>query len=149
MVDNGTQDRLLDAAVALFATDGFDGTSVRDITKAAGANQAAIHYHFGNKEGVLRAVTDRVVGPLNQRRNELLDELVAGADPPSSDDLLRAFLRADIETLQRLDDRGASARLMARIYGDPSPARQAMALEQFSETGARFQRCPSPRPCRG
>src|SRR5215475_5733208 len=45
-----TRQQLLDAAGALFAERGFRATTVRDICVAAKANQAAINYHFGDKE---------------------------------------------------------------------------------------------------
>src|SRR5438094_9499460 len=45
-----TRQRLLDAAGPLFAERGFGATSVRDICRAAGVNQAAINYHFRDKE---------------------------------------------------------------------------------------------------
>lgn len=139
MSPSTTPDRLLDTAERLFAERGFDGTSVRDITAAASVNQAAIHYHFGSKEAVLRAATDRVVGPLNVRRHQLLDELLERDPVPAADDLLRIFLQADLETLQVLQGRPGAARLVGRIYSDPSPAMRAMVGEQFGETGARFE----------
>ena len=139
MAETDTSERLLDAAVALFAERGFAGASVRDLTKAAGVNQAAIHYHFGSKEAVLRAATDRIVEPLNRRRNQLLDALLERTDGhPSSDELLRIFVQADLEILRALDDQGASARLLGRIYSDPDPGMQTMARDQFGPTGARF-----------
>ena len=45
-----TQQRLLDAAEAIFAGKGFNGASVRDICKRAEANIAAVNYYFGDKE---------------------------------------------------------------------------------------------------
>jgi AcrR family transcriptional regulator len=45
-----TKQRLLDAAEVLFAEKGFDATSVEEITKRAGANRAAVSFHFGGKE---------------------------------------------------------------------------------------------------
>jgi AcrR family transcriptional regulator len=47
-----TRDRLLDTAERLFAEHGFAGTSVREITDAAGANLGAVNYHFRSKEGL-------------------------------------------------------------------------------------------------
>ena len=67
MSSDETRERILDAAQELFAAKGFAGTSVREITRLAEVNVAAIHYHFGTKEAVLRGVTDRIVGPLNPR----------------------------------------------------------------------------------
>lgn len=57
--ESPTPDRLLAAATALFASQGFHGTSIRDIAERANANVASGHYHYGSKEGlyveVLRA----------------------------------------------------------------------------------------------
>ncbi|OUR98558.1 hypothetical protein A9Q84_03860 [Halobacteriovorax marinus] len=49
---NETKQKILDSANTLFASFGYDGTSVRDIAKEAGVNLAAINYHFKNKENL-------------------------------------------------------------------------------------------------
>lgn len=48
--------RLLDAALPLFANQGFANTSIREIAQAANANVASISYYFGDKQGLYRAV---------------------------------------------------------------------------------------------
>jgi DNA-binding transcriptional regulator YbjK len=50
------QRQILEVAEKLFATKGFDGTSVRDIAQEAGVNIAMISYYFGSKEKLLQAV---------------------------------------------------------------------------------------------
>lgn len=50
-----TRERLLMTALRLFAQRGFAATSTREIAQAAGANVAAIAYHFGDKAGLYRA----------------------------------------------------------------------------------------------
>ncbi len=50
--------RLLDAALALFAENGFAKTSTREIARVAKANIASISYYFGDKQGLYRAVFD-------------------------------------------------------------------------------------------
>jgi AcrR family transcriptional regulator len=70
-----TRERLLDAAERLFATGGLDAVSVRDITEAAGANTAAIHYHFGSKQDLMAAIVERRAERIGQRRQELLARL--------------------------------------------------------------------------
>ena len=52
----GTRERLLDSAERLFASRGFMGASVREITEAAGANLGAVNYHFRSKEGLYAEV---------------------------------------------------------------------------------------------
>lgn len=51
-----TRRRILDTALALFAAEGFNGASTRDIAERAGVNLPAIQYYFGSKEGLYRAV---------------------------------------------------------------------------------------------
>ncbi|HZV92115.1 MAG TPA: CerR family C-terminal domain-containing protein [Caldimonas sp.] len=50
------RERLLLAALRLFAEQGYAKTSIRQIAQAAGANVAAVSYYFGNKAGLYRAV---------------------------------------------------------------------------------------------
>jgi TetR/AcrR family transcriptional regulator len=50
--------KILAAAEELFAARGFAGTSVRDIARSAGVNPAMIHYYFGNKESLYRAIIE-------------------------------------------------------------------------------------------
>ncbi|MFM2252358.1 MAG: hypothetical protein RJB68_695 [Pseudomonadota bacterium] len=50
------RNRLLDAALQLFAEQGFAKTSIREIALAAQANVASISYYFGDKAGLYRAV---------------------------------------------------------------------------------------------
>ncbi|MBP7853203.1 MAG: TetR family transcriptional regulator [Candidatus Microthrix parvicella] len=71
--------RLLDAAEALLDQAGIDGTTGAAITAAAGhKNAAAVNYHFGNLDRLIRAVLDRRATELNVIRHARLDELEAG-----------------------------------------------------------------------
>lgn len=136
-----TRSRILDAAEQLFAEHGFDGTSIREVTRDAAVNVAAVHYHFGSKEALLRGVTDRVAVPISERRAELLDAVVAAAAPevPGLEPLLDAFVRADIEVLLELQDRGPRvARFLGRTYSDQTQWIQEMAREQFAGAAASF-----------
>lgn len=56
-----TRERLIEAALKLFGERGFDGASTRMLADAAGANLAAIPYHFGSKEGLYRAAAEFIV----------------------------------------------------------------------------------------
>ena len=57
------RERLLDAAASLFAEQGFDGTTTREIASRAGVVEPLVFRHFGSKAGLLEAV---VVEPLNE-----------------------------------------------------------------------------------
>src|ERR1700750_632054 len=70
-----TKTRILDAAEILFMEHGFEATSLRSLTTAAGVNLAAVNYHFGTKEELFQAVLTRRLDPMNQERIELLAAL--------------------------------------------------------------------------
>ncbi|SFB58348.1 transcriptional regulator, TetR family [Amycolatopsis marina] len=83
-----TAERLLTVAESLFLQDGYDAVSVRAINTAAGMSPAAVHYHFGSKEGlVVRLLEDRLA-PLWRER---LDE-IAGAGHTPLAELVDAIL---------------------------------------------------------
>ena len=84
-----TKERILDAAEKLFGQNGFDATSLRDITAEAGVNLAAVNYHFQTKESLFEAAIARRMEPVNRRRLELLD---AAGPNPSLEQILIAFL---------------------------------------------------------
>ncbi|HEX6306548.1 MAG TPA: TetR family transcriptional regulator [Longimicrobiales bacterium] len=67
LAEADTAAALIDAARAIFATQGYHGASVRAITAAAGANLGAITYHFGSKRELYDHVVGSVVAPLAER----------------------------------------------------------------------------------
>ena len=76
-----TKDRILDAAESLFMEHGFEATSLRAITAAAGVNLASVNYHFGSKEELFQAVLTRRLDPMNQERLDLLTKLERESGP--------------------------------------------------------------------
>ncbi len=56
-----TRAALVQAALKLFGTQGFDGTSTRQLAAEAHANIGSIAYHFGGKEGLRAAAADYIV----------------------------------------------------------------------------------------
>lgn len=63
---------LLKAARELFARRDYKATSVRDIAAAARVNPAMIHYHFGDKDGLYRAMLQETIGPVLQKVQVLM-----------------------------------------------------------------------------
>lgn len=74
--------RLLNAAGKLIAARGLEeGVSLREITRAAGQkNTTALQYHFGDREGMLRALVQLHMPRVSVRRNALLDHLLTRGD---------------------------------------------------------------------
>lgn len=65
-----TRTELLEAARRLFAQRGFDGTSIRAVTREARANLGAVTYHFGSKRELYAAVLEQGLRPLARRIGE-------------------------------------------------------------------------------
>src|SRR3954471_13629244 len=84
VADAGTKSRILDAAEQLFMEHGFEATSLRQLTSAAGVNLAAVNYHFGSKEELFQAVLTRRLDPMNQERIELLEALERDVEQAAS-----------------------------------------------------------------
>jgi taurine dioxygenase len=76
-----TPDLLLDAAEALIADLGVDAVSVRAVNAAAGRNPAAVHYHFGSKDALVRGVLERRMAAIGAHRTALLSVLDRHARP--------------------------------------------------------------------
>lgn len=72
-----TKERILDIAERLLADHGVTGTSIRMITDGAGVNVAAVNYHFGTKEQLVRAVIARRLAGIEAARAEAFDALDA------------------------------------------------------------------------
>lgn len=112
-----TPERLLDAAEALFAERGIDAVSVRAVNAAAGANVAAVHYHFGSKDALVDAVLRRRMDALGARRLAMLAALPDDRTPP-----VRRVVEALVVPLAELsaDPAGpgrAYVRVLAAIQG--------------------------------
>jgi TetR/AcrR family transcriptional regulator, regulator of cefoperazone and chloramphenicol sensitivity len=70
-----TRQRLIDAALEVFGEFGFEGASTRMLADKAGANLAAIPYHFGSKEGLYRAAAQYIVDRMAQHTSPLLEQI--------------------------------------------------------------------------
>src|SRR5438309_416646 len=77
----GTQERLLRAAVDVFARRGYDGARVSDIAETAGLSNGALYAYFGSKAELL-------VGALRAHGRRVLDDVVASSSRSITEQLL-------------------------------------------------------------
>jgi AcrR family transcriptional regulator len=135
----GTRDRILDVAERLFGERGYAATSTRAVTEAAGANVAAVNYHFGSKEGLLRAVVGRAMRPVNEERQRLLDDFLAGEAKPEVADLVGAFVRTGANlTRQRRGGAPAVVRLLGRVMVEPDPEVRHLFAQEVETVEGRY-----------
>jgi AcrR family transcriptional regulator len=130
------RESLLRAAEKLFAEVGIGAASLRRISVAAGQrNNSAAQYHFGSKAGLVSAIVQARLGPINARRADLL----AAADADGRGDDVAALVEALVVPLVEFTidrpDGSSYARFLAASYGDPQWSE--VALE--SEHGAVFR----------
>lgn len=135
-----TPTALLDAAESAFAAGGVEHVSLRSIMRAAEANPAAVHYHFGSREALTEAVLDRLLEPLQQRRLTLLAGAVDDHDGPVPlDVLVDALIRPDFELALDVDARNpGAAGIVGTIYTRPSTVVRARVEASFAPVAERF-----------
>ena len=116
-----TRTGLLLAAERLFALQGVAATTIRQINAAAGQrNQSAIHYHFGSRDGILDAIMDLRVPPMNQARAALLERMrdEAGARPLTSREIVTALIQPNLDRLLATPGPHFTARLLLQMRVD-------------------------------
>jgi len=132
---------MLAAAEKLFALRGIEAVSIRDITRAAGVNLAAINYHFGTKNALAAEVIKDCIDPLNVRRLELLDEVEdrAGSKPPKLEAVLEAMIRPAVERgFDQKQDNETFLRLTGRCLSEPNPEIEQLVRAHFDKLIRRF-----------
>ncbi|WP_062441066.1 TetR/AcrR family transcriptional regulator [Herbidospora daliensis] len=117
MTNPDTRTQILDAAAHLFAERGYRGTSVRAVTDRAGANLAAVGYHFGSKAELLAAVARRVVEPIITAQCAALDRLLAENPEPPVADLVAAWVGPMFDEMSAAE---GTSKLIMMILGDPA-----------------------------
>ena len=124
-----TRARLMGAALELLAERGEDGVTLRELTDLAGANVAAVSYHFGS----LKSLCDAAVEHALERYLDAQQEAVSAVGPESTlEALATAFARPMISALAGGGSDLAVMRIVARAGIDPP--------EGWERLTARFDR---------
>src|SRR5919108_3854076 len=144
MSDSGTSTRLVRAAEDLFAARGIDAVSLREINRTAGAkNASALQYHFGGRDGLLRAVLAKHQADVEARRHAMLDDYeAAGRDD------LRALAAALVRPLaaKLADDDGGPSylQIMGDLMNRPRPVIDQAALDDPASSVFRWRTLVAP-----
>jgi len=112
-----TREKLLEVAERVFADHGYQAATIREICVRAGANVAAVNYHFGDKLGLYTEVLQQSI------RTAQIDAIQNALDktaPPEQ--ILRAVIRARLQGLSRGDLRDWHFRILTHELARPSPA---------------------------
>jgi AcrR family transcriptional regulator len=116
--DQETRSRLLQTARRLFPERGYQGVGVREICREAGANIAAVNYHFGGKLGLYTEVVQAAIDVLRETNEAAMQA------PPGTpaDERLRMFIRVFLRNIIGKGRGSWIHKLMSRELDDPTPA---------------------------
>ncbi len=136
IVNMNTREKILETAERLFAERGFEATSLRHITTEAGVNLAAVNYHFGSKEGLLREVLKNRIVPMNESRQILLEKsrFQSQDGVVSLERIYEAFLRPFFNIgAPGGDSNGLFLRMLGRISSEKPGFMKGLYQEHFKE----------------
>ncbi len=112
-----TREKLLDVAGRIFADRGYRAATIREICDAAGANVAAVNYHFGDKLGLY---TEAVHISVRAAELDAIKNALDQQAPPET--ILRAVIRVRLHSLCRQDRPDWYFRILVHELADPTPA---------------------------
>lgn len=130
--DGGARARVLDAAVDLFARQGYDGTSVSQVIAQAGVAKGGFYHHFASKEALLY----EVYGDLITRQLAGMDEILARGLPAA--DTLRALIADLVETTAAKAQRALVFWRELNKLGDERTAEYRRARRRYHDTVQRL-----------
>ncbi|GAB6909276.1 putative Transcriptional regulator, TetR family [Desulfosarcina cetonica] len=130
-----TKTRILTMAETLFAQNGFRQTTISQLARRAGVNQAAVNYHFGSKAGLIEQVLERRLQPIHHVRMQRLEAIRAattqrGATPDVAE-VLRAFIEPAFCLTQGADGGRNFLLIASRVMVEPDEAIRALFLRHF------------------
>jgi AcrR family transcriptional regulator len=125
--DGETRQRLLDVAAELFADRGLDGVSVRELCTAAGANVAAINYHFGDKFGLYSELVEVAIERMRRGLSDAPKEGTPEENTP--EERLAAYILAELQRALSAKTGPWVVRLMNREVEAPTPALDRVVRE--------------------
>jgi AcrR family transcriptional regulator len=134
------REAILCAAEELFATNGFNAVSIRDIAQAAGANPGSVTYHFKTKDGLLLEIYRRHCGPMNRRRSELLAAATRVRDLQDRlEAIVRAYVLPAFSSGSDLAGGGARfTRLRAVMSAEGNEVARRIIAQTFDDTSHAF-----------
>ncbi|WP_051139629.1 TetR/AcrR family transcriptional regulator [Aestuariimicrobium kwangyangense] len=140
MSSSDRREQLIDVARALFATHGFEGTSVEMIAQTAQVSKPVVYEHFGGKEGLYAVVVDRESRRLTDAIRTSLTQPGASSRQLIERGALALLDYIDSEPdgfqiLARDSSVGASAGSFASILSDIAAKVEDLLAEPFERHG--------------
>lgn len=139
-----TRGRLIASAEVLFAAEGVEGVSMREINREAGqANVSALQYHFGDKSGLLMAVIEKHAPGIDLRRHALLDQY----ESEGEDDLRTLASALVLPLAAKLGDADGGReylRITAELINRPDPVIDDASISDPADSIYRWRKLVEP-----
>ncbi|HAV13539.1 MAG TPA: hypothetical protein DCX06_08645 [Opitutae bacterium] len=136
-----TRQKIVRAAEQLFADKGYQSMTLRDVTKAANVNLAAVNYHFGSKCNLMREAIRSRIEPINVERLKRLAELIEAHGPapvPVSaifNSLFRPLFESDGPSK---GPNPALIQMIGRAFTEPADFMRNLHKDFFTELSFRY-----------
>ena len=155
VLPDDTRSRILAVASSAFVERGIDNVSMRELTALAGANVAAVNYHFGSKEGLAEAIFDELAPRLNEIRLQELAGVLQRATErhvlPEVADIVASFARPYFDPVHVRAGGLLMAQLVLKHRLAPTPMTQRIVSRHFDPFAREYIRaltiaCPDVDP---
>ncbi len=136
-----SKQRLILAAIKLFAEQGIDGVSLRMINREAGAkNNSALHYHFGSKLGLVEAVVEYIQAWFEEAREKALAAVEAAGEEVAVRDILEAFITPYLQLVENETWGYHAVRFLARMETEGGADIRSILNRFAARTMSRFKK---------
>jgi AcrR family transcriptional regulator len=135
-----TRTALLECAEKLFLAHGYEGVRIRQITDAAGANVAAINYHFSGKMNLYREVLAHRLDKIANDKIALLAELCAQEPVVGLKQILDTYVRSYFDSHLTSPDSDRLLQIIYREMGPDAVASDLVAVHLVTPIHKAFQR---------
>ncbi|NYT70526.1 TetR/AcrR family transcriptional regulator [Pusillimonas noertemannii] len=140
MTEQNARSQILDAAEKVFALQGFDGASMREIAKQAGVAQALLHYHFDSKRKLFESMFSRRSEAINRERLTRLDELFNDDEgaAPTLPELIDALFRPTVSFGHEQPGGNLFSRVLVSTNNADDQASRDLISSFYDPTAKRF-----------
>jgi AcrR family transcriptional regulator len=137
-----TKTRILDAAEALFALNGYKRTSIKALALRAKVNQAAVNYHFGSKIALVEKVIARrlsLINELRMQKFQALEDAAWGRGRPAEvKELLRAFIEPVFTATDTMQKGTSFLMIEGRAFAEPDDTIRELFIRHFQPSFMRL-----------
>jgi AcrR family transcriptional regulator len=153
-VSDKTRQKILDATGKVYAHLGYRSMTLREVTREANVNLAAVNYHFGSKMNLMRALLRDRFEPINQQRHLLLDQQIEAhaPDPVPLAAIYDSLFRPLFTGIDSTSAKDTSLiQIIGRALTEPAEFMRGLHKEFFAELSKRFmgeiqRSCPELSP---